>query len=305
MKRRHFLLMPAAAGLAVALSPALRAYADAAVAQGTPVDGSLAQRIVVAGGDLTEIVFALGAGDRVIGVDQTSTWPPEVSERAQIGYVRRLSPEGVLSLAPDLLLAAHDAGPDIAFEQLEAAGVPVARAPRAKRAEDVAAKIRFVGQAIGKGAEAEALAAAYEADLASVSGKVATIDAAPRVLFVLSVRNGAPMVGGTDTSADAMIGHAGGVNAAAGVEGYKPMNREAIIAAAPEVILMMRQHAERLGGVGEIMAMPEIALTPAGLAGQAVTMDGMLLLGFGPRTPEAIAELARALHAERAVAAGL
>ncbi|MEL6480887.1 MAG: ABC transporter substrate-binding protein [Pseudomonadota bacterium] len=265
-----------------------------------------AERIVVAGGDLTEIVFALGLGDRVVGVDQTSTWPPEATSRSQIGYVRRVSPEGILSLAPDLVLVAHDAGPDIAFEQLEAAGVRVARAPEAETAAQIAEKIAFVGSSLGRAAEAEQMARQMSEALNEIRAKVATLEGRPpRVLFILSFQSGAPLIGGTETTADRMITLAGGENAGASVSGYKPMSREAIIAAAPDIVLMMSQHAERFGGIETILARPEIALTPAGQAGRAVAMDGMLLLGFGPRTPEAIAELARALHAERAVAAGL
>ncbi|MEO1775509.1 MAG: ABC transporter substrate-binding protein [Pseudomonadota bacterium] len=263
------------------------------------------QRIVVAGGDLTEIVFALGAGDRVIGVDQTSNYPAGAAEREQIGYVRRLSPEGVLSLSPDLLLAAHDAGPDVAMEQLAAAGVRIARAPETETAADIAEKITFVGEAIGRREEAAALAEAFTTDLRAVGDKVAALSDSPRVLFILSIRGGSPLVGGTGTTAHEMITLAGATNVGAGIEGYKPMSREAILATAPDVILMMEQHAERMGGKEEILALPEIALTPAGQAGRAVTMEGMLLLGFGPRTPAAVAELARALHPESAAASGL
>lgn len=271
----------------------------------TDVQAGTPQRIVVAGGGLTEIVFALGAGDRVVGVDQTSTHPPGASERPQIGYVRRLSPEGVLSLAPDLLIAAHDAGPEIAFEQLGAAGVSIARAPRAKTADNIPEKIAFVGRKIGKAAEAERLSAEFSAELDAVRAKIARLDGQPRVLFILSVQNGAPLVGGRDTTADEMIRLAGGVNSAAEITGYKPMSREAILAAAPDAVLMMEQHAERLGGLERVLARPEIALTPAGRAGRGIVMDGMLLLGFGPRTPEAVATLARALHPGDPIAAGL
>ncbi|MEM0923589.1 MAG: ABC transporter substrate-binding protein [Pseudomonadota bacterium] len=262
-------------------------------------------RIVVAGGDLTEIVFALGAGERVVGVDQTSSFPAETAEIAQIGYVRRLSSEGVLSLAPDLVIAAHDAGPDVAMEQLEAAGVTIAKAPAATTAADISEKIRFVGAAIGAAEKAEDMAAAFTEDLAAVTAKTAQLPNKPRLMFILAIRNGAPLIGGSGTSADEMIRLAGGVNVAAEIDGYKPMSQEAILSAAPEVIVMMEQHATRMGGVEEVLSRPEIALTPAGQNARAVTMDGMLLLGFGPRTPAAVAELARALQPEAAKAAGL
>ena len=144
-----------------------------------------------------------------------------------------------------------------------------------------------------------------EADLAEVREKIARIEDRPRVLFVLLLRGGAPLVGGAGTEAAEIIRLAGGANAAGGVEGYTPMTREAILAAQPEVVLMMRSRAEAAGGIAEVLARPDIAPTPAGRAGRGVVMPGMLLLGFGPRTPEAVARLARALHPEAAAAAGL
>jgi iron complex transport system substrate-binding protein len=290
--RRRSLLLAAVAGALAGLG--------AAFAVGRPIE-----RVVIAGGDLTEIAFALGAGDRVVGVDATSTWPPEAGERPDIGYFRRLSAEGVLSLAPDMLLAAPETGPQIALEQIAAAGVEIRTAPDSPGAAGIAPKIRFVGAALGRAEAAGALAARVEADLEEVRGKVAAIHGRPRVLFVLLLRGGAPVVGGEGTEAHEIIRLAGGENAAAGIEGYKPMTREAILAARPDAILMMESRAEAAGGIAEVLARPDIALTPAGRAGRGIVMPGMLLLGFGPRTPEAVARLARALHPEAARAAGL
>jgi iron complex transport system substrate-binding protein len=264
-----------------------------------------APRVVVAGGALTEIAFALGAGDRVVGVDATSTWPPEAETRPDIGYFRRLSAEGVLSLRPDLLLAAPEAGPAVALERIAAAGVTVRTAPDIPGAAGVAPRIRFAGEALGRPAAAADLAARVEAELAEIRGKVARIERRPRALFVLLLRGGAPVVGGSGTEAAAILRLAGAENAAAGVQGYKPMTREAIIAARPEAIVMMESRAEAAGGIAEVLARPDIALTPAGRAERGIVMPGMLLLGFGPRTPEAVARLARALHPDAAEDAGL
>lgn len=269
------------------------------------IAGDRAARIVIAGGDLTEIVFALGAGERVVGVDQTSTFPPEAAALPQIGYVRRLAPEGVLSLSPDLMLAADDAGPPVALDRLRAAEVEIAQAPSTETASDVAEKIRFVGETLGLAPEAAEAAAAFETDLAAVQAKVAQLPTRPRALFILSIRGGAPLVGGRATEADEMLTQAGAENVVTGFEGYKPMNREAILASQPDVIVMMAQHAQRSGGIDSILARPDIALTPAGRNKRAVTMDGMLLLGFGPRTPQAIADLAAAMQPEAAAKVGL
>jgi len=292
MTRRRSLILAAIVGTVAGLA--------AAFAEADPP-----ARVVIAGGDLTEIAFAIGAGERVVGVDATSTWPPEAETRADIGYFRQLSAEGVLSLAPDMLLAAPDAGPAIALERIAAAGVEIRTAPDLPGAEGIAPKIRFVGEALGRAAPAGALAERVDADLAAVRAKVARLGSRPRVLFLLLLRGGAPVVGGAGTEAEAIIRLAGGENAGAAVEGYRPMTREAILAAQPDAILMMASRADAAGGIAEVLARPDIALTPAGRAGRAVVMPGMLLLGFGPRTPEAVSRLARALHPETAAAAGL
>lgn len=264
-----------------------------------------AERVVIAGGDLTEIAYLLDAESALIGVDTTSTWPPPATELPQIGYVRQLSAEGVLSLAPDLFLGASDAGPAIVLNQLRDAGVEVAIAPAADGVEDIPEKIAFVGAALGVPARAEALVSKFEDELSAAEAKVAQLETKPRVLFILSMQNGAPLVAGDGTSAARMIELAAGENAVSGFQGYKPMSAEAIIEAAPDIVLMMRQHAEQIGGSKEVLARPEIAMTPAGQKGRVVTMDGMKLLGFGPRTPEAVIELARLLHPDGAREAGL
>lgn len=263
------------------------------------------ERIASAGGSLTEIVVAFGEADRLVGVDSTSTFPQSVTELPSIGYVRALAAEGLLTLEPDLVIGESDAGPQTVLDQLQAAGVNIAIAPESEGASSVPIKIRFIGELLDQSAKAEELVAVFESDMAAIAASLESVNDHPRVLFILSLQNGAPMVGGEGSSAEAIIELAGGVNAAKGFEGYKPMNREAILAAAPDIILMMNGHADRIGGIDEVLALPEISLTPAGQAKRAVTMDGMLLLGFGPRTPQAVRELARALYPEDADRLGL
>ncbi len=284
---------------------AARFWPGLALALCLPAAAAAQERIVVAGGDLTEIVFALGAGDRVVGVDTTSVYPRETDALAKVGYMRQLSAEGVLSLAPDMAIVSADAGPPVVLSQLGEAGVDVVAAPDLVGVEAIGAKIAAVGAALGLEEEAGALAGRVAADLDAVLARVAGLPTRPRVLFVLTVQGGGPMVAGTDTAADEMIRMAGGENVVTGFEGYKPLSREALIAAAPEVVLMMESHAGTLGGVEGVLARPEFALTPAGRDGRGIEMDGMLLLGFGPRTPEAVRELARLLHGDGAVQAGL
>lgn len=254
------------------------------------------QRIVSAGGSVTEIVYALGAGDRLVGVDTTSLYPPAVHGLPNVGYLRTLSAEPVLSLAPDLILAEADAGPPDALTQLREAGVEIVMAPDEPDVEGVAAKIDTVAAALGRQDEGDALKQRIRTEWRTVEQAVASTQARPRVLFVLSTGAGAPLVAGLETSAAGIIAMAGGENAVQAFTGYRPLTPEAGVALAPDVILVTRRTLEMLGGEAGLLETPGLGATPAAGKGRVIAMDALLLLGFGPRVPEAAARLAKKLH---------
>ncbi len=254
-----------------------------------------ARRIVSIGGAVTEIAFALGAADEIVAVDATSLWPPEARDLPNVGYMRRLSAEPILALSPDLVLASAGSGPGPVLEQLEAAGIAVETIPDEPSIAGIYGKVEAVARALGREAEGERLQAEIAAAFAAAERAVAAVEPSPRVLFIISMGRGAPQAAGHDTAADAIIRLAGGTNAVTGYAGYRPLNPEAAIAAAPDLILAMTQTVEALGGSATLLARPEIRLTPAGEAGRLIALDGLLLLGFGPRTPQAVRELADSL----------
>ncbi|SFH66494.1 heme/hemin ABC transporter substrate-binding protein [Albimonas pacifica] len=270
--------------------------AGGVLALGRPAFAQGPERLVVAGGDLTEIAFALGAGERIVAVDTTSMFPAETGPLPKIGYLRQLTPEGILALAPDAVIASADAGPPPTLERLAAAGVRVEVAPEGKDTSVIPAKIAFMGRALDREAEAEALAEAFRAQMGALQAALAGVETRPAVMVLLAAGRGAPLVAGTGTAADEIVGLARGLNAVTGYEGYRPLSAEAAIAAAPDVLLVPDHAIGMMGGREALLARPEIAATPAGAAGRLVVMDGLKLLGLGLRTPLAIAELARALH---------
>jgi iron complex transport system substrate-binding protein len=280
VKRRHLLTL----GLATAALPA-RAQT---------------QRVVSVGSALTEIVYALGAEKMLVGVDTTSLYPAAARALPQVGYMRALSAEGVLSLKPTLVLATTAAGPATTLDQLKATGIEVLVLPDHYDYESVVAKIELVGKLTGKTAEAQAMIAQGRADMASLAAKLAAVPARPRVLFLLSMGGGAPQAAGAGTAADGIIKLAGGTNAVEGYNGYRPLTPEAVIASRADFILVTRQTIEALGGVDHIVNQPSVSQTPAGKARRVLQFDTLLLLGFGPRTPEAATELAAALHPQLA-----
>lgn len=256
-------------------------------------------RVLSIGGGVTEVVAALGETGRLVGRDTTSTYPATVTDLPDVGYMRALSPEGVLSVAPDLILLTEGAGPPETLETLRETGVKLVPVPEGHTPEAVLEKIRTVAGALGVADKGEALAARLDAEMTAVLAQVAQDSGPkPRVLFILSNAGGRLTGAGAGTSAAAMIALAGGQNALTGFDGYKALGDEAIAAAAPEVILMMARRGEDAGGHGmaDLASHPALAATPAAKAGRVVRMDGMLLLGFGPRTPEAITALHAALH---------
>ena len=256
-------------------------------------------RIVSADGSLTEIVYALGHEARLAGVDTTSRYPSATAELPQIGYKRNLSAEGVLSLAPDTVIGTAESGPPQVLKQIEGVGVRVATFTSAPTLHGVRAKIEGVARLLEADAAGAALWRQVSAEIEQARQRVARIANPVRVLFVFSAVDRSPIVGGRSSGADTMITLAGGVNVATGVEGYKPMTPEAIIAARPELILMIASGGNHAVDPQHIFDKPGLAHTPAARDKRLVAMDGMYLLGFGPRIGQAIDDLARAFYPKR------
>ena len=253
-------------------------------------------RVVSVGSALTEIVYALGAEGQLVGVDTTSLYPEAAKALPQVGYMRALSAEGVLSLKPTLVIATTAAGPATTLDQLRATGVEVLVLPDHYDYDSVIAKIAAVGRVTGKEAEAAAMIARGRAEMAELAKRLATATGKPRVLFLLSMGGGAPQAAGRDTAADGIIRLAGGTNAIDSYAGYRPLTPEAVLASRADFVLVTRQTVQAMGGIEAVLNQPSLRQTPAGRAGKVLQFDTLLLLGFGPRTPQAAQELAMALH---------
>jgi iron complex transport system substrate-binding protein len=257
-------------------------------------------RLVSIGGSVTEIVYALGEEDKLVARDSTSLYPPEAVKLPDVGYIRQLSPEGVLSVNPSGILALQGAGPREAVDVLQKASVPYIEVPDAYDHEGILAKIRIVGAALGVEEKAGKLAAEVDASLKAAEDQVAAIKEPKRILFILSLEGGKVLASGTDTAANGIIKMAGAVNAVDGYSGYKQISDEAIIAASPDVILMMDRGGNFAITDDELFSQPGILSTPAGASRKAIRMDGSYLLNFGPRTADAIRDLATALYGDKA-----
>jgi iron complex transport system substrate-binding protein len=257
-------------------------------------------RLVSIGGSLTEIIYALGEEDRLVARDQTATYPEAANSLPDIGYMRQLAPEGVLSVSPSALLVIEGSGPPEALEVLSHAGVEYQTVPESYSAQGVLIKVRSVGQALGVEEKAEVLAGKLEAEFAALAERNSHIEVPKRVLFILSTQGGKIQASGTDTAANGIIDLAGAENAITDYSGYKALTEEAIIEAAPDAIVMMDRGGDHGASEAELLANPAIALTPAGQNKAIYRLDGAYLLGFGPRTAAAAAELSGLLYGDPA-----
>lgn len=243
-----------------------------------------ADRVVSVGGSVTEIVYALGEGDRLVADDASSLYPPEAKLLPQVGYYRSLSVEGILSQQPELLIASENAGPPAVFERLQDMGVRTVSVPDSPGVESLMARVESVAQALGVPDAGAALKARIRASLE----EVASIPTHRRRALVVLHRGGPLMSAGSGTSVHALLELAGLENAAAGVQGYKPLSPESMVALAPDMVITTTLSAESAGGLAAFASKPGVAATPAAQAGRVLAMDDLLLLGMGPRVAEAL-----------------
>ncbi|TIL38000.1 MAG: hemin ABC transporter substrate-binding protein [Mesorhizobium sp.] len=294
LERARFFGMALGATMCLCVAFALPARA----AEGTEVFAD-PSKIAAIGGSITEIVFALGEQDRLVARDSTSRYPEAALKLPDVGYMRQLSPEGVLSVNPSGILALHGSGPKETVDVLKKTSIPFIEVPERYDHEGILEKIRIVGKALGADAKAAALAAEIDIKLKAAEKQTASIKDRKRVLFVLSMRGGKILASGSNTAADGIIRLSGGVNAVDGYSGYKQLSDEAVITARPDVILMMNNAGPGVSD-DELFANPSIRSTPAGAARKVVRMDGGYLLGFGPRTADVIRDLAASLYGGQA-----
>ena len=252
--------------------------------------------VISIGGDITEIIYALGKIDQVIGRDTTSFHPESVTRLPDVGYVRQLGAEGLLSLSPDLIIASSETGPPEVVAQIRQTGIPFVLTEGGFNLAGLLKRIETIGKTLDAETEAERLSQSIIAKMQKIDKKLAAVSRKPKVLFLMSASDGSPMAAGKDTAADAIINLAKGENIFENQSGYKAYSYEALADARPDIIMMMEHSLASLGGIETIQAHPALGMTPAARSGNILSIDGLFLLGFGPRLPEAIAYVADRFH---------
>lgn len=252
--------------------------------------GKLPERIVSLAPSNTEILFALGAGDRLVAVDQYSNYPPEAKQKVQLGSYVRPDLEQVIAAAPDLVLATgiHER---TVVPQIEARGLAVV-VIEGKNVDEVFARIERVGRMIGREAQAQALVRRLQARASAIEDRVAGLSR-PRVFFELSPQL---HTAGPGSFVDDMIRRAGGQNVAADAAVQWPqLSQEVLIERNPEVIVLSHD-----GQTPEqVAARPGWRTLAAVQNRRIVAIDPDLTSRPGPRVVDGLEAMARALHPQR------
>lgn len=252
-------------------------------------------------GSLAEIVFSLGLGDRVIGRDTSTAFPAAARLPLVTPQGHDLSTEAILKLNPTVLIADDSIGPATVLQQIRDAGIPVVIVDDTQTLEAIPEHIRAVAGALGVAEAGERLVTRVQSEIDTARKSAPEQGTPPRVAF-LYVRGtaGVYLIGGAGAGSDAMIEAIGAVDAgsAAGLTKFRPLTSEGLINAAPDVILVMTEGLDSVGGVDGLLALPGVAQTPAGVNKRIVDMEDGVLLNFGARTGKAVEALAMAVYAQ-------
>ncbi len=248
-----------------------------------------ALRVLSIDSSITETIYALGAEDTLVGVDTTSRYPEAASALPSVGYMRALSAEGILSLNPNLVIASADAGPRQVLEQLKQAGLRVEIIDSTYTLDGVLGKVKRVARLLDRTAKGEALIGDIQRQAQTVRDAIAQSaqNTTPRVMFLLAAGGHGVSLAGKDTQAQALIELMGGENVASEFTSYKPLSQEGALKAQADVIVI----AETREGPNPLEKYPALKLTPAFEQNRVIQADSMLLLGFGPRLPDAMSTL--------------
>jgi iron complex transport system substrate-binding protein len=270
-----------------------------------PTDSKDARYVVISP-IYNEIIWALGVQDKVVGVDLSTTFPPDVKNKQTVGYHRALSAEGILSLHPTAIIHDNNIGPPQVVQQLQQLNIPMKTFTAKNDSFDGAkALIREMGAYFHKEARAEGLCNTMDAQRTASLEKVKQYTDHPRVAVIHFGRaSNVYMVvgkggGGDGGGVSQMVELAGGEMAVGNSgRGMQRMESPEILAQAnPDVILMTDYGYDRLNGsLDQIKALPGVATSNAAKTGRIYRIEENVLNYFGPRSGENIGKVAAIIH---------
>ena len=276
-------------------------------AQGTKVTISDTSRILPIDlyGTSSRIVFDLGLGKNVVGRDVSSDFD-EIKDLPLVTHNgHELNAEAILELAPSVIITDSSLGPWDVVLQMREAGIPVFVVDSHRSLENTQDMIKQIANALGVPEQGMDLAKRTEDQVKAMTEQIAAI--APqgtdrmRMLFLYARgQSGVYYLFGEGSGADSLISSLGGIDVASeiGWKGMRPMTDEALIEAAPDLVIMMTSGLESAGGIeGILTSVPALAHTPAGSKQRIVDMADSDVLSFGPNSAAILEALSVAVYA--------
>lgn len=258
---------------------------------GDPWPTNAAQRIVTIANGSGEVVVALGGGSRIVGRDETSN-APQITDIPIVTSGHEISAESVIALNPDLVLIDVSSGPQESIDAIVNAGIKVVEVPEAWTIADIDSKVSAIGSAVG----APVQAVEYVSTLTSGTQQL-SLPSTPKVAFIyLRGTSAIYLLGGVGSGADSMISEAGGIDVGAQAQlgAFTPLSAEGLIQLDPDVLLVMTNGLESVGGIDGLLQLPGVAQTKAAKSRSVIAVDDTMLLSFGPRTGELVLALNQA-----------
>lgn len=255
-------------------------------------------RIVSVDGDISETIWALGLGSHVVATDTSSTFPPAARNMHKIGYQSELSAEPIIALHPTVVIGSTNAGPKSAFSQLRSAGIPVVVLPNYPEYAGALPKITAVAHALGVPTAGAELRGQVQAAITAAKAKASQVTCHPRVVLLYLRGASVQLMAGVGSGYTSIFSAAGGVDAAAqsGVHGFAPITPEALVKAAPDIIVATTTGLASIGGLAALRKVPGVAETPAGKHKEVLTFEDDFLLNNGPRVGDLLRQLESRFH---------
>lgn len=271
---------------------------------GTDVTITDASRIVAADryGTIAQNVYALGLGKNLVGRSTAAAFPAIQDVPNVTPGGNSLSAEAILALQPTVFLTDTTIGPQAVQDQLRAAGVPVVYFDPTRTMANVTPQITAVADALGVPEQGAALAQRTQGEIDAASSSVPEQQNKLRIAFVYLRGTAITMLAGPGSGADSLIEALDAIDAGTDsglTQQFVPITSEAMIAAAPDVLLTMTDGLESVGGVDGLEKIPGIAQTPAGKNKRVVDMADSVLLSFGPNTGHVLAALSDAVYPQQ------
>ncbi len=248
-------------------------------------------RIITAGGSLTEIMFELGLGEQIVAVDSSSFYPSQTMQLPKVGYFRSLAAEGIMSLNPDTVVAAKGAGPKVVLEQIGALGVDVKTYNQSTYTlgswEQL---VKAIGNDFGKIDPAHQLIARVKQAVVTQQAERKYTNQKVNAISLLSIGQRGPVAAGSNTVPDLLMQLAGVNNVASDLDGYKPFSTELLAEQSIDMVLVPSHVVDGLGGKTAICENQIIKLATANQCNLHI-VDVLLLMGFGTRLDKATGQL--------------